>query len=470
MDRSGSRTGIRTWQWALALGAPAMLGLVLLLRLVGAGSSSTDRRVDPEARSGERAGPQESPGDQNSLPSVFGAAKAESTGEVSGLSDAGTPEWTKGPAVRAANALGATIEHLERLHESGKIREGYEECRRLIKCPIDEPEGYIRKLVGLRALALFSPKGTSWRQEAYDLLISVAKDVGSAGDFRKESIAALLGLHSLRINPSAFLPDDIRVPISQMFPESVLDRDSNSKIAGASFADIARADRELRNWLTEVAFSSTPVAPAFDFADDASETRFAAIVGSASFRDAEGLKVLRELSGSPAASEEVRSCAISCMLALVATGQRELYPDVMNALQEEQNPRMLISFAERIPRIEKKYSPHVDLLLGRLADIASKGREVQTFSHKAAGEAFHIFDSYYNRPTTTPDQMIRMREKLFKILAMVPTWKHVPAQMEILVTGNLDPTIRSALEHALTSGPATGSKDRCLKLLQKANP
>src|SRR6185295_16575098 len=59
---------------------------------------------------------------------------------------------------------------LERLFRTGKLREGYEYCRELIASPISKPDGYVCRLIGLRALALFSPPGAPWRSEAYALL------------------------------------------------------------------------------------------------------------------------------------------------------------------------------------------------------------------------------------------------------------------------------------------------------------
>ena len=44
------------------------------------------------------------------------------------------------------------LETLEQIHLAGKIREGYDYCRSLIASPIQKPEGYIRRLLGLRAL------------------------------------------------------------------------------------------------------------------------------------------------------------------------------------------------------------------------------------------------------------------------------------------------------------------------------
>ena len=85
---------------------------------------------------------------------------------------------------------------LQDLYQNGKIREGYELCRRFIVDPTKSVRTHVRRLVGLRALPLFSPHGSDWRQDAYRLLVGSLKDPSADINSRKESLSALVGLRA----------------------------------------------------------------------------------------------------------------------------------------------------------------------------------------------------------------------------------------------------------------------------------
>lgn len=373
---------------------------------------------------------------------------------------------------------------LERLFRTGKLREGYEYCRELIASPISKPDGYVCRLIGLRALALFSPPGAPWRSEAYALLTGIAMNDQLGCDFRKESLAGVVGLASLdlRLNftsdpPPASLGAREPLPVSQFEPLALLNTSNHSRffleglVRTSSFRDLAREDPRFRQWLLGSAKFPTPEAP-FDWTSE-SEFRFAAIAATAALNDSNAHQSLRELERL-APNDDVRTQVRLCILALVASGEKQLYADFLSHLETENRPAAVIAFAKAIPRIERTHSASVEIVLTHVVELAVQQAKVQNswqdyYSRESFAESLQLVRHYYTSNPAAEMQRKRLLGHLDAVLAILPSWPSIPPEVgEIVNLATSDEPMRGVVQGALNRCPDSKERTQYLARLQPA--
>jgi hypothetical protein len=438
-------------------------GLLLVLAVAAAILAFTLRggraRSGPLAERGEAAASR-GPAGTEAPPAAPGASGVDDVPRSAPLSG-GAPGAYEAAVQAVETAREDALARLAALHAEGKLKEGYEACLSFLDARDEGVGASVRRLVGLRALPLFSPPGSPWRGGAYARARSAALGPSTGREARKESLCALAGLRSLALEVS---PGESAYPVSILDAAEALDATDGSTdfsrlVGAASFRDLALADGELRAWLAARAVApegNDLTAPR----ESVYDTRQACVLAIAAIRGPEEAALLRKLAWEEP-DEGVRYHAVASLTRLAANRDEEARGEFFRLIAVERSSMALALAARELDKIEWRYDARVAAVLDRVEGTFAR-REPHAYA--AYVHSLRLAAHYYVQGDLGAERRLELRDRLLRLLPALPSWDRLP-QPALDVARLGDPALNEALRAILPSLKDSSGKRRCAEIL-----